>query len=197
MWRMKRMGLTLGLGLFLFVVRGSAQTLVDKPYLVRAETTVFDSNSGMTHICILVTPDGHYRRERSFQALSVGTPYTRVWVDALPEASVKELEAILDEAKFQNIRTPQAHGGIFRYMDTLGVTVPREHYVQNIIFMNSADRKPYDKDLKAFLNWMKDIEKRKMPEAKGEGLNNCAAPMVQFRTGLPPPELEEKPKPQP
>jgi hypothetical protein len=194
MWRMKRMGLVLGLGLFLFAARGSAQTLVDRPYLVRAETSVFDSNSGMIHTCILVTPDGHLRRERGLLALNSGTPYTRVWVDTLPEASVKQLEAILDEAKFQDIHTPQAHGGIFRYMDTLGVTVPREHYVQNVIFMNSVDRKPYDKDLKAFLSWMKEIEKRKMPEAKGEGLNDCAAPAVQFKGSSPALELEEKPK---
>jgi hypothetical protein len=38
------------------------------------------------------------------------------------------------------------------------------------------------------------VEKRKVPALKEKTSDNCAAPMVQFRTGLPPLEQEEKPQ---
>src|SRR5437870_2846555 len=82
-----------------------SQTLVERLYLMRAETTTFDPYSGMTHTCIVVLPDGHYRLERSFQNSSSTRPDDKIYVDMLPEASVKQLQAILDDEKFEQIET--------------------------------------------------------------------------------------------
>jgi hypothetical protein len=171
-----------------------AQTLVSRPYVIRAETTTVDPYTGMVHNCILVQADGHYRRERTFQGMSGGTPYVDVYVDALPEDSFKRLQAILDNETFQKINTPLSRGGIIPNMDTFIATIPREHGFQNLDFMTASERKPYEKDLKPVMAWMKEVEKRKVPALKEKTSDNCAAPVVQFRTSLPPLELEEKPK---
>jgi hypothetical protein len=173
------------------------QALVSRPYVIRAETTTVDTYTGMTHTCILVQPDGHYRRERTFQGMSGGTPYVDIYVDALPDDSFKRLQEVLDDADFQKINTPPSRGGVIQNMDTLIVSIPREHGMQNMYFMTVNERRPYEKDLKPLISWMKEVEKRKVRALKEKTSDNCAAPMVQFRTGLPPLELEEKPKPQP
>jgi hypothetical protein len=171
------------------------QTVVSRPYVIRAETTIFDTYTGMVHTCILVQPDGHYRRERTFQGMSGGTPYVDIYMDALPDDTFKRLQAILDDTDFQKIHTPPSRGGVIPNMDTLIVSIPREHSLQNMYFMTVNERKPYEKDLKPLMNWMKEVEKRKVRALKEKTSDNCAAPMVQFRTGLPPLELEEKPNP--
>jgi hypothetical protein len=174
----------------------SSQTLVDRPYVIRAETTVFDTYTGMVHTCLLVQPDGHYRRERTFQGMSGGTPYVDIYMDTLPDDSFKRLQAILDDADFQKINTPPSRGGVIPNMDTFIVSVPREHGLQHMYFMTVNERRPYEKDLKPLMNWMKEVEKRKVRALKEKTSDNCAAPMVQFRTGVPPLEQEEKPQQQ-
>ncbi|MFZ0284730.1 MAG: hypothetical protein WAL32_05825 [Terriglobales bacterium] len=171
-----------------------SQTLVSRPYVIRAETTVFDTYTGMVHTCILVQPDGHYRRERTFQGMSGGTPYVDIYVDTLPDDTYKRLQAILDNADFQKISTPPSRGGVIQNMDTLIVSIPREHSMQNMYFMTANERRPYEKDLKPLMNWMKDVQKLKVHALKEKASDNCAAPMVQFKSSLPALELEQKPK---
>jgi hypothetical protein len=166
----------------LFCSLSNAQTLVDRTFLMRAETTVVDAYTGMSHTCILVMPDGHYRLEKSFQGNQGGGTDEKVYVDTLPDTNLKQLQSILDESKFQAIQTAEPKGGIIQNMDTLYVTIPRERNMQNLAFMNAAERHPYEKDLKPFQNWMKDIQKRKVQQAKGEKGNNCSAPKVLYRT---------------
>jgi hypothetical protein len=159
-----------------------AQTLMERTFVMRAETTVMDVYTGMSHTCILVMPDGHYRLEKSFQGNQGGGTDERVYLDSLPDASLKQLQAILDDSKFQQIRTEKPKGGIVQDMDTLMVTVPREHNLQSMAFLNAAERKPYEKSLKPFQNWMKDVQKRKGPAAKNEKGDNCSAPQVLYRS---------------
>ncbi len=158
-----------------------AQTLVERTFLMRAETTVFDTYTGMSHTCILIFPDGHYRLEKSFQGNNGGTD-EKVYLDTLPDANLKQLQSILDESNFQQIRTGKPKGGIVQNMDTLMVAIPREHDLQNMDFVNAAERKPYEKNLKPFQNWMKDMQKRKVPAAKNEKGDNCSAPQVLYRS---------------
>ena len=168
-----------------------AQTLVERLFVMRTETTTVDQFAGMSHTCLLVFPDGHYRMEKSYQGSQGGDPETKVYLDTLPDADLKSLQAVLDDAKFQEINTPERHGGIIKDMDTLYVTVPREHAMQNISFMNSADRRPYEKVLKPFQNALKNVEKRKVQAAKAEKSNNCDPPRVMYRltgSGSPPPD---------
>ncbi len=149
---------------------------------MRAETTTFDPYSGMTHTCIVVFPDGHYRLERSFQNSSSTRPGDKIYVDMLPEASVKQLQAILDDEKFEQIETDKPRGGIVQDMDTLSVSIPREHRLQNMSFVNAAERKPYERQLKPLFTWIKDAQKRKVQVAKKEIANNCEVPMVMYRS---------------
>ena len=162
----------------------SSQTLVEKLYVMRADTTTVDTYTGMTHICILVFPDGRYRLERSFQGMQGGRPETKVYLDKLSDAEFKALQGVLDESKFQEIKTDTPHGGIVQDMDTLTVNVPREHTLQNFSFVNAAERKPFEKTLKPFFNTLKSIEKRKAPIAKTEASNNCDTPRVMYRTAF-------------
>ncbi|MBZ5706656.1 MAG: hypothetical protein LAN63_15000 [Acidobacteriia bacterium] len=154
----------------------ASQTIVDRTYVMRAETTTVDPYSGMSHMCVLIYPDGHYRLEKSFQSNNGGSPDERVYLDTLPEASMKQLQATLDDEKFQAVKTAEPKGGIVQDMDTLSVSVPREHLLQNISFMNARERKPFEKELKSFQEWLKALQKRKVPVAKNESANNCAAP---------------------
>ena len=163
-----------------------AQTLVERPYVLRAETTTFEQYSGMQHTCVLIYPDGRYRMERTFQAMQGGDPETKVYLDTLPEADMKALQSVLDDEKFQEIKTAPTHGGIVKDMDTLYVIIPREHLMQNMTFINAADRKSFEKVLKPFQNSLKNIEKRKVPVAKSEKANNCESPRVIYRSTFSP-----------
>jgi hypothetical protein len=160
----------------------SAQTIVDRLYIMRSDSTVFDPYMGMTHTCVLVYPDGRYRFERSFQGNRGGNPETKIYLDTLPEADFKALQAIIDDSQFQQIKTAPLRGGIVNDMDTLSIIVPREHEMQNINFTNAADRKPFEKTLKPFQNALKNLEKRKVAEAKQEKSDNCNPPQVMYRS---------------
>jgi hypothetical protein len=173
----------------------TAQTLVERSYVLRAETTTFEQYSGMERTCVLIYPDGRYRMEKTFQGLQGGDPETKVYLDTLPDADMKALQLVLDDGKFQEIKTPQAHGGIIKDMDTLYVTIPREHLMQNMSFNNAADRKPFEKALKPFQNSLKNIEKRKVPVAKSEKSNNCEPPRVIYRSTFAPSSNGENPQP--
>ena len=160
----------------------SAQTLVERLYVMRVETTTVEQFSGMNHTCLLLYPDGRYRMEKTYQSNQGGKPESKVYLDTLPDSDFKALQAVLDDGSFQAVTTPPPHGGIIQDMDTLYVSIPREHAVQNMSFANAAERKPFDKPLKPFLNSLKNVEKRKVPQAKSEPSNNCEAPRVMYRS---------------
>lgn len=161
-----------------------SQTITARTFLFRAETTTVDPYSGMTNVCVLVYPDGKYRLERSFQSSQGGAPEKKVYLDQLPAGSQKQIEEILDDQKFQQITTGPPRGGIIKDMDMLTVSVPREHAMQNLSFETAKERKPYDTSLKPLMNWMKDLQKHKVPVAKEEQSNGCRAPQVMYRTML-------------
>lgn len=168
--------------LLISAVFSTAQTLVERLYVMRTDTTVFDQMSGMSHTCLLLYPDGRYRMEKTFQGLVGGEIETRVYLDTLPGTDLKALEALLDDPKFEEIKTAPPRSGIVKDVETLSVAIPREHELQNINFENAAERKPYEKTLKPFLNTLKSIEKRKTPADKSEKPNNCEAPHVLYQT---------------
>ncbi|MBZ5693828.1 MAG: hypothetical protein LAN36_00555 [Acidobacteriia bacterium] len=167
------------------------QTLVQRTFLVRAETTTIDPYSGMTHICVLVYPDGKYRLERSSQTEAGRSAEVLVYLDQLPDASLKQLDSVLDDPAFGNIHTPEPHGGMIQDLDVLMLSVPRVNAIQNLSFETAAQRKPFEKALKPFINWMKDVEKRKVRVAKGESSDNCRAPMVMYRSQAPLPSRDQ------
>ena len=84
--------------------QASAQTLVEKLYLMRSDTTTVDPYSGMTRICVVVLPDGHYRMERTFQSIQGGTTETKVFLDVLPPEDLKNLQAALDSDDLQRVK---------------------------------------------------------------------------------------------
>jgi hypothetical protein len=157
------------------------QTLVDKTFIVRAETSVATPTTGLIHYCVLVYPDGKYRLERSAQMNQSSPADNKVYTDTLPADNLKQLQSIVDDPKFAAIKTGEPAGGSVQDLDAVAVSVPREHGLQNMSFMTANDRKPYKKDLEPFMNWMKDVEKRKVPQAKEEKSNNCAAPQVGYK----------------
>lgn len=158
------------------------QTIVERTFVMRFETTSFDSFSGMTHVCALVYPDGKYRLEKSLQPNSGGPLEMRVYLDQMPEAGLNELRAALEDPGFQGIHTPESHGGIIQDLDQLAVTVPRESAIQNISFDTVAQRRPYEKPLKPLMNWLRDLQKRKVPVSKDARSDNCRPPPVIYRS---------------
>jgi len=173
--------------IFLLVISAFAQTMVERTFVIRTETTSVDPYVGMSHTCLVVFPDGRYRMETSVQGMSGSDPNIKVYLDKLPDADLKALQSALNDSKFAEIKTAPPRGGIIKDMDTLYITIPREHSVQNLNFNNAADRRPFDKDLKPFLSSLKSIEKRKVAIAKGEASNNCEAPRVMYRSDHPMP----------
>jgi hypothetical protein len=157
------------------------QTIVDQTFVMRFESTNFDSFSGMTHVCALVFPDGKYRLEKSYQPNTGGALDMRIYLDQMPEASLKELRAALEDPDFRAIHTPEPHGGVIPDLDPVAVTVPREREFQNINFDTAAQRRPYEKSLRPLLNWMRDLQKRKVPVAKDARSDNCRPPQVMYR----------------
>lgn len=167
----------------LFVVTCFAQTLVERTFVMRAETTTVDPYTGMTRTCVLVYPDGKYRMERNFRGMTGSSSDidTKVFLDTLPEADLKALSAVLDDGKFVAIKTGElSQDKVDKDTDTLLVSVPRDHEMQNIVFNNAAERKPFEKDLKPFLNFFKNLQKRKATVAKAEKSNNCQPPQVMY-----------------
>ena len=111
---------------------------------------------------------------------------TKVFLDNLPEADVKALGAVLDDSKLIAIKTGElSQDKMGKDIDTMLVSVPREHAVQNIAFNNAAERKPFEKDLKPFLNFLKNLQKRKAAIAKTEKSNNCEPPAVMYGSAGP------------
>lgn len=181
--------------LAVFVVTCFAQTLVERTFVMRAETTTVDPGTGMNSTCVLVYPDGKYRMERTFRGMTGSSSdiNTKVFLDTLPEADLKALGAVLDDSKFIAIKTGElSPDKIGKDMDTLLVSVPREHAMQNIAFNNAAERTPFEKDLKPFLNFFKNLQKRKAPVAKGEKSNNCEPPAAMYGSAAP--ASKEEPK---
>lgn len=160
----------------------SAQTtLVERTYIMRADTTTFDPGSGMTHVCVLLYPDGRYRMEHAFRGSQSNEPDVKVYLDTLPEADAKAWQAALDEPKFQEIKTTPPTGDLPKDLDAFQIDVPREHDIQSIAFRTAAERKPFEKELKPVLALMKGVEKRKVPVAKGEKYNNCEPPKILYK----------------
>jgi hypothetical protein len=168
---------------FLVLAAGFAlpQTMVERTFLMRAETTTVDKLTGTTHVCVLVYPDGKYHLEKGFQSNESTTMDTHVYLDQLPDASLKQLETTLDSPDFQGISAPELHSNAPPDLDQLAVAVPREHAIQSMRFDTASQRKPYEKSVKPLLDWIKDVQKRKTPVAKDEHSNNCEAPQVMYR----------------
>jgi hypothetical protein len=168
------------------------QELVKQEYLVKVETMAFSTFSGATNVCLLVWKDGRYRMERTRQDRGGGKPEIRVLLDTLPEASLKQLQVILEDGQFKAIKKRREEGSaIVQNLETMQVVVPREHEIQEFFFVNAEDRRPYEKSLKPFMNWLKEVQKRKVTAANEEKPNRCAAPMVQYRYKGPPPEMPQ------
>jgi len=168
------------------------QDLVKRPYLVKVDTSSFDTFSGVTNVCLLVWEDGRYRMERTRQDPTGGKPETQVFLDALPEANLKQLQSVLDDSQFRTIKkSHNESSAIVHDMETMQVVIPREHEIQSFFFVNAEDRRPFEKALKPFMSWLKDVQKRKVKANKDEKPNRCAAPMLQYRYSGPPPEMPQ------
>src|SRR5215831_6751803 len=101
-----------------------AQTLVDKTFVVRAETSVATPTTGLIHYCVLVYPDGKYRLEKSAQMNQSSPTDSKVFLDTLPADNLKQLQSILDDPKFTAIKSSEAAGGSVQDLDAIGVNVP-------------------------------------------------------------------------
>jgi hypothetical protein len=167
------------------------QYLSERTYLVRAETALADN--GWIHFCVLVYPDGKYRLEREKVNSNNKRKYN-IYSGQLSEGSIKQLLATIDNPDFQALQTPWKHGGLVRNADVLRVTVPRLQQLQFISFETAHQRHPYEKTLKPFVNWMKQVEKEKGRELEGETANDCAAPLVFYRRSVPDPSQAAVPK---
>lgn len=178
--------------LLLSVTFAFPQGLVQRTYLVRAETASFDPHYGFTHFCVLVYPDGKYHLEREKVDTDNKKKY-KVYLGQLADITVKELQTTTDDPDFQAIKTPTYHNvWANRDYDYLRVEVPRERRVQDIMFLSVKQRDPYKKTLQSLLSWMKEIEKRKGPAAEEQTANGCSAPLVFYQRSVTDPSVGGK-----
>ena len=172
---MKKIPTFLPVLLFLFVSM-SAQTTGGRIFILRAEIMTDDPHSTLMDTCVLVYPDGRYRMEKSYDVIAGIDPRkTKVYLGTLPDSDLRDLESVLNDEKFEQIKTVRRQLDLSGTVDALLVTVPRAHSVQVLMFNNSFERKPFDKDLKAFSNALENIVKRKVAVAKTEKGNDCGA----------------------
>jgi|GEM_PF-6144564 len=161
--------------LFLFVSM-FAQTTGERIFIMRAEIITDDPHSTLMDTCVLVYPDGRYRMEKSYDMISGMDPRkTKVYLGTLPDSELRDLESVLNDEKFEQIKAARRQLDFRGTVNALLVTVPRGHSVQVLMFNNSFERKPFDKDLKAFSNALENIVKRKVAVAKTEKGNDCGA----------------------
>jgi hypothetical protein len=163
-----------------------AQTLVERTYVMRVETTIAEPIGGLVHTCMLVYPDRRFRKEKSYVDRSNANPPTQVYLDKLPEADMHALEAIISDKQFQLIQSLGPRAFVVHDMDMLFVSIPQEHSVQNFVFKNEEDRKPYKETLKPFIRFIGNLDRRKVQTAKDEPSNNCEAPRVMYRSMVSP-----------
>lgn len=173
----------LSFAFFAFVLAGPSfsQTLIERSFIVRAETTTFDKmDSADVHICVLVYPNRQYRLERGIRLFITGRPEVKIYVSTLSEEELGSLEAILNTGKFPQISTNPKPYRVLRDIDFIQLTIPREHGVQRLVFRDSEEQEPYAKDLKPFREWLKQLEKKKQKPSKSEESNNCRTPVVKY-----------------
>jgi hypothetical protein len=185
--------------LLLFARPCLGQTLVDRTYVMRVETTVFEVMAGMEHTCMLVYPDGRFRKEKTFQHLNGDNPNTRVYLDKLSDADSKTLETILNDDQFQRITTAPFRSRVVKDLDALFITVPRLNGVQDINFQNAAERRPFSKTLKPIVRFISNLDGRRVAFAKDEAPNGCEAPRIIYRSTTAPasnPSTPDKQHPQ-
>lgn len=170
---MKMIPASLPAVLFLFVSM-FAQTAGERIFIMRAEIITDDPHSTLMDTCVLVYPDGRYRMEKSYDMITGTDPRkTKVYLGTLPDSDLRDLESVLNDEKFEQIKTARRQLDYSGTVNALLVAVPREHSVQVLMFKNSLERKPFDKDLKAFSNALENIVKRKVAVAKMEKGNDC------------------------
>ena len=99
---------------------------------------------------------------------------TRIYLDSMPEPMVRRLHTIVDDKRFIDIRAPVNNDRIINSVDSISVTVPRQHGTQDFSFLDLDSRKPYDKALKPLLEWFREVQKKKLPPQKGAASNKCA-----------------------
>jgi hypothetical protein len=168
--------------LFIFISM-LAQTTVERPFVMRAEIITDDPRSTLEDTCVLVYSDGRYRMEKSFDMIAGMDPRkTKVYLGTLPDNELQDLESVLHDEKFVQIKTTRQRLEISGTVDALVVTVPREDSAQLLVFKNSFERKPFEKDLKAFLNAFENIVNRKVAVAKTEKGNDCEGLKATDRT---------------
>jgi hypothetical protein len=138
------------LAVAILIGQASAQTLVEKPFIMRSEAITADGLSGITRICVLVLPDGRYRMERSFD----GTGETKVFINTLPPDDLKNLQAVLDNHDLQQIKTAPIsdllNGRVIyglEVWDVLSLSIPRDDALQKIEFLDVNQWKPFPKVL--------------------------------------------------
>ena len=172
---MKTIAIFLSVVLLLFVsVFG--QTTSEQTLIMRAEIITDNPQSTLMDTCVLVYTDGSYRMEKSYDMIAGMDPRkTKVYRGTLPDSDLRELESILNDEKFEQIKTARRKLDFGGNVDALFVTVRHEHSAQVLMFNNSFERKPFDKDLKPFLNALENILKRKVAVAKTEKGNDCGA----------------------
>ena len=119
-----------------------------------------------------------------------------MYLGQLPDSVVKQLQAATDSADFQAIATPWKHGGSLLDPDVLRILIPHEQQLQDITFESAHQRHPYEKTLKPFLNWMKEVEREKASAVESETANDCAAPLVFYRHSVPDPSQAESKTPE-
>ena len=127
------------------------------------------------HYCGLVFEDRrfHYEQASRHNGRDINR---KIYEGELSEADWKALTGILDSKEFQAINVPRTVPSlVIQDSHSYTISVARKNKFQNMEFLDAADRRPYQSQLKPLLRWWKAFRKNHMAESKASLDARCSA----------------------
>ncbi len=116
--------------------------------------------------CTLVFEDRHFHYEKASRKTGQDRD-RKVYEGELSQADWDALTGILDRKEFRELNVPQGVPPlIIEDAHTFTISVARGNKFQNMEFLDSKSRKPYDSQLKPLLRWWKSVRHERMVESK-------------------------------
>jgi TonB family protein len=183
-----------------------AQTARPESPLLQSVHVAGDTHDGFRKNCLIVYPDGEYHRERRRQVSRDGRAQfdwqvPEVFEAKLTQADLNALQRILEMPEFSSINGVVGYSGslrskvVFGRLGSQGAIIPHD----NIDFVTVAVTRPSapqvfelaDLDvarrrepLRAFLNWINDLERSQAQGLEVSQANNCSSLIARGNTSV-------------
>lgn len=126
-----------------------------------------------TKDCLLVSPDGHFRLERS--GAMYGSPgKSKVYLGQLTPDQRSQLQSLLNATEMKQLVTPPLpEPSIVRDIDLFAIQIPRERQVQVLQVLRDDQHSKIPHSLQELEKWFEYLVKQKLSQDKSALPNNC------------------------